>query len=111
MIRVAAMAAVLVIAALGQPACAHEQGPVCRIPTVVDEMARQIRNGNHYAQVDPQLVTEQLTATPNLVRCQVCVLNTPYDMPRFGPQPIRRCIARNFEVRILQAGYVVRDLG
>ncbi|OYV38405.1 MAG: hypothetical protein B7Z80_10140 [Rhodospirillales bacterium 20-64-7] len=103
--------AILAIAALGQPAGAHEQGPVCRVPTVVDEMARQIRTANHYAQVDARLVTEQPTATPNLVRCQVCVLDAPYDMPRFGPQPIRRCIAHGFEIRILQAGYVVRDLG
>jgi hypothetical protein len=84
--------------------------PVCRVSTVVSEMARQIRERIHYAYVDPRLVTEQMTPQPNIVHCQVCIQNTPYDMPQFGAQPVRRCVPQNFEVRIFDSGYVVQDL-
>jgi hypothetical protein len=102
--------AALVSFGLGQPAAALERGPVCREPTVVDEMTREIRAREYYSQVDPALVTEQPTVDPGVVRCQVCVQATPYDITRFGEQPVRRCVAHDFEVRIVQAGFVVRDL-
>ena len=93
-----------------QPASARERGPVCREPSVVDEMARQIRLTNYYSFVNPTLVTEQATRMDNVVRCQVCVQSAPYDMTRFGDRPIRQCLAHGFEVRIVPAGFVVRDL-
>ncbi len=46
----------------------------------------------------------------NVVRCQVCVQSAPYDMTQFGDRPIRQCLAHGFEVRIVPAGFVVRDL-
>ena len=103
---VATFAAVVAV----QPASARERGPVCREPSVVDEMARQIRLTNYYSFVNPTLVTEQATTMDNVVRCQVCVQSAPYDMPRFGDRPIRQCLAHGFEVRIVPAGFVVRDL-
>jgi hypothetical protein len=107
MLRVLAM-----IAALAVPAStlAAERGPVCRAYTVVDEITREITARDYYANIDPRLITEQATSAPNLVRCNVCILQTPYEMTRFGQQPIRRCIAHTFDVRIVPNGFVVRDL-
>lgn len=104
-----ALAALLSGAAVA-PVMAWEPGPVCREPSVVDEMTREIHARDYYTRVDPALVTEQLTAEPNVVRCDVCVQATPYAMTRFGEQPIRHCVAHGFEVRILRLGFVVRDL-
>jgi hypothetical protein len=93
-----------------QPASAWERGPVCREPSVIDEMTREIRARNYYTQVDPGLVTEQATSIVNVVRCQVCVLAAPYESTQFGDRPVRHCLAHAFEVRIVPAGFVVRDL-
>ena len=104
-----AIAAIALIVT-AQPVLALDRGPVCREPTVVDEMTREIRTQQYYSQVDPALVTEQPTATSNVVRCQVCVQFAPFNMTRFGERPIRQCLAHEFEVRIVQSGFVVRDL-
>jgi hypothetical protein len=93
----------------GQPK-GWERGPACREPTVVDEMTREIRAQDYYTHVDPALVTEQPTNRPNVVQCQVCVEVAPYDARWSADQPIRQCIEHGFEVRILPAGFVVRDL-
>lgn len=92
------------------PAVAGERGPVCREPSVVDEMTREVRDHNYYSSVDPKLVTETPTFDPNVVRCQVCVQFAPYNTTRFGDQPIRRCLEHGFEIRILRSGFVVREL-
>ena len=92
------------------PAVAGERGPVCRESSVVDEMTRQIRDGNYYSRVNPKLVTETPTADANVVHCQVCVQSAPYNTIRFGERAIGQCIARGFEVHILRGGFVVRDL-
>jgi hypothetical protein len=92
------------------PAVAGERGPVCRQPSVVDEMTREVVDRNYYARVNPRLVTETPTPDPAVVRCQVCVQSAPYGTTRFGDQPIRQCLAHGFEVQILHDGFVVRDL-
>jgi hypothetical protein len=92
------------------PSAAFAGGPVCRDGAVVDEMAREIRAQDYYTRITNDLVTETPTGRPNVVRCQVCVLAAPYDTLRFGDRPVRRCEAHAFEVRILEAGFVVRDL-
>ena len=92
------------------PAFAGERGPACREPSVVDEITRQVKARNYYDRVDPRLVTEQPTADPQIVRCQVCVLSAPYDTTRLDDHPIEQCVADNFEVRMLPRGFVVRDL-
>jgi hypothetical protein len=94
----------------GAPALGEERGPVCREPSVVDEIIRVVRAGNYYADVDPRLVTEQPTADPRILRCDVCVLSAPYDTIRFGDRPIASCVARGFEVLTLTNGFVVRAL-
>jgi hypothetical protein len=101
---------VLVSLATIEPAVAGERDPVCRQASVVDEMTREIVDQNYYSEVDPRLVTETPTASPNVVRCQVCVLSAPYDTIRFGDRPIRQCLEHGFEVLILRNGFVVSDL-
>jgi hypothetical protein len=96
--------------ALISPVLAGERGPVCRLPSVVEEMTRQIRAQNYYARTDPRLITEQPTADPRFVRCDVCVLAAPYDTVRFGDRPIPYCAASAFEILILTNGFVVRAL-
>ena len=103
------MTAVLPLCAAG-PAIGGERGPVCREPSVVDEMTREIRDHDYYSRVNPRLVTETPTAQANLVRCQVCVQSAPYDTIRFDDRPIRQCLAHGFDVQILQNGFIVRDL-
>ena len=101
-----AVALLLLFAAA--PALAGERGPVCREPSVVDEMTREVRAANYYEDVDTRLVTEQPTTDARVVRCDVCVLSAPYDTIRFGDRPIARCVARGFEVLTLTNGFVVR---
>jgi hypothetical protein len=90
------------------PALAGERGPVCREPSVVDEMTREVRADNYDADVDPRLVTEQPTGNARVVRCDVCVLLAPYDTIRFGDWPVARCLARGFDVLTLTNGFVVQ---
>jgi hypothetical protein len=106
----ASMTMVMVAVTAALPARAGYRDLVCRQPSVVDEMTREIRDHDYYSEVNPSLVTETPTADSNLVLCQVCVQLTPYDTLRFGDQPIRRCLAHGFEVQILCNGFVVRDL-
>lgn len=92
------------------PAAAFAGGPVCRDGAVVDEMAREIKARDYYTRIDPDLVTETPTGRANVVRCQVCVLAAPYDTLRFGDRPARQCRAHSFEIKILDAGFLVHDL-
>ena len=107
--RLGATLILLLAATAARPAHA-EGGPVCREPSVVDEITREVRTRNYYTTVAPRLVTEQPTADPRVVRCNVCVQLAPYDTMRFGERPIERCVPQGFEVRIVPAGFVVRDL-
>jgi hypothetical protein len=100
-------AAMLLVLLGACPALGAERGPVCREPSVVDEISREVRAGDYYADVDPRLVTERSTADPRVVRCDVCVLTEPYDTVRFGDRPISRCVGREFNILILTNGFVV----
>jgi hypothetical protein len=93
-----------------RPAIARDRDPDCRQPTVIDEMAREIDDRNYYGKVDPKLVTETPTGSPNVVPCQVCALSAPYDTTRLGNRAIKQCLEHGFEVLILRSGFVVRDL-
>jgi hypothetical protein len=105
-------ATMLLLLAMGtmRPVLAAERGPVCREPSVVDEIQREVRMRDYYTHIDPRLVTETPSGDPLVVRCQVCVQAAPYDTTRFGDHPIEQCVPRGFEVRILTSGFVVRDL-
>jgi hypothetical protein len=102
------LAVMLLLLASASPALAGERGPVCREPSVVDEISREVRAENYYADIGPGLVIEQPTADPRVVRCDVCVLSAPYDTIRFGDHPIARCLARRFDVLIVTNGFVVQ---
>lgn len=108
--RSAATMLLLLSISAGTPARATQVGPVCRQPSVIDEITREVRARNYYGTVDPKLVTEQPTADPRVVRCDVCVQSAPFDTTRFGDQPIQNCLAHVFKVRILPNGFVVNDL-
>jgi hypothetical protein len=108
--RLAVTMLLLLGSGAAQSGLAGERGPACREPSVVDEIAREVRAGNYYGSVDPRWVSERPTADPRVVLCQVCVLSAPYDTARFGDHPVRQCLARGFEVRIVANGFVVRDL-
>jgi hypothetical protein len=99
--------ATLMLLLAATPTLAYERGPVCREPNVVDEMTREIRADNYYADVDQRLITEQPTLDPRVIRCDVCVLYAPYNTVRFGDYPIARCVARGFDVLTLSNGFVV----
>ncbi len=101
-------AAILLMVLAAGPALAGGRGPICREPSVVDEISREVRAGNYYADVEPALVTEQPTFDPRVVRCDVCVLSAPYDTIRFGDRSVGRCVAHGFEVQTLANGFVVR---
>jgi hypothetical protein len=100
----------LISSAAAGPAMAWERGPICREPSVIDEMSREIRDHDYYSRIDAKLVTETPTADLNVVQCQVCVMSAPYDTMRFGDQPIRQCLEHRFEIQILPGGFVVHDL-
>lgn len=104
--RRAALALLLACSAAGQ-AVAAERGPVCREASVVDEISREVRASDYYATVDPALVTEQPTADPLVVHCDVCVALAPYNTVRYGDRPVPRCVARGFSVQIVTRGFVV----
>ncbi len=100
----------MILVGLMPPKLAYARDPICRTTSVVEEMTREIRAVDYYTNVDSRLVTEQPTADPRIVRCQVCVELAPYDSLRFGDRPIERCIAHNFEVHIVPRGFVVQEL-
>jgi hypothetical protein len=105
------VAAIMMVSPIAAaPAMAGDRGPVCQERSVVDEITREIRDRDYYSRVNPELVTEAPTQDPTVVRCQVCVQPAPYEMTRFGGQPIARCLEHGFEVRILHSGFVVQDL-
>jgi hypothetical protein len=110
MVRLLSLCAVIAMLGTGRPALSTERAPVCRIASVVEEMQRQIRIRDYYGWLDRELVQERPTMVANLVQCDVCVLDARYDMPSFGPRPFRRCIPAAFEVRMLEKGYLVRNL-
>jgi hypothetical protein len=73
---------VLIPFCAADPAVAGERGPVCRQPSVVDEMTRQVRDHDYYTHRDPNRIQSRF----------------------------RRCLANGFEIQILPHGFVVRDL-
>jgi len=75
----------------------------------LEEISREIKLKNYYsAPVMPELVTENPTADPAIVSCQVCVLSGPYDF-RIGDSPLGRCVPLIFGVRIVTNGFIVSD--
>ncbi len=112
MIRLAeVMFAAVVFAGPTGALLAREPGPVCREASVVEVITRLVRERDYYSDVRSQLVTEQPTNDPHVVRCQVCVQLAPYDTVRFGDRSIQQCQPQAFDVEIFPAGFVVHSRG
>lgn len=84
--------------------------PVCRLESVVDVMAQQVRARWHYAWISPALIQEAPSPIDAVVRCRTCVDIGQYDTGRYGDQLVGRCEPHEFSVRAVRNGYVVRYL-
>ncbi len=84
--------------------------PICRAPSVLDVMARELHKRDHYAQIEPRLIAEVPDATQNTVLCGVAVSTIIYDARIAFGTPFGRCEQHAFRVRALQNGFVVRYL-
>ena len=89
---------------------ARRPGPICRTPSVLDEMAREVRLQDHYARIEPRLVDEYPGVAPNTVLCGVAVHTLRYDDPYGRDWPLWICMAHQFRVRAVLSGYVVTFL-
>ena len=99
-----------IVVPLGQRAVATEHGPICRVRSVVDVMAREIRRHDHYARVEKQQISEYPAVTPNVVLCAVPAWTLRYDAWRNGNLPLVYPERYEFRVQALLGGYVVKLL-
>ena len=110
MIQAAPWLAVLAVLAPLSHASAGELRAICLAPSVVDEMARQIRQRDYYAHIEPGLIDEFPEASTNTVQCAVTVWTLTYDARRADGVPLGRCETHAFSVQALSNGYLVRYL-
>ena len=110
MIR-AGIALALILFMLPVPrASAGEDRPICRVLSVLDVMAREVRTRDYYARIEPRLVDEFPSSTPNTVLCGVTVWTVSFDAYRANNMPIGRCENYLFSVQALPGGFLVRYL-
>ncbi|MGC1408975.1 MAG: hypothetical protein WA864_08560 [Acetobacteraceae bacterium] len=110
MIR-ASVTLVLILFLLPVPrASAGEDRPICRVLSVLDVMAREVQVRDYYARIEPRLVDEFPSSTPNTVLCGVTVWTVSYDASRADGMPIGRCENYLFSVQALSQGFLVRYL-
>ena len=91
-------------------ALAGELGPICRAPSVLDVMAREVRKRDFYARIEPRLIDEVPDTAPNTVWCGVTVWTLSYDARTADGLPLGRCEQHAFRVQALLNGFVVRYL-
>jgi hypothetical protein len=105
-------ALVLMVAFSGPVArsLARPPEPVCRQPTVVDVMTRELRARWYYAWLDPVLIQETPTVDGELFHCGVCVKIGMYATGQVGDPPVARCEPHAFSVQTVRNGFVVRYL-
>jgi hypothetical protein len=108
MVRLIALLLVLLLGTPMSEGIAAPAGPVCRLSTVVEVMARELGTRATYASLDPAVIEEAPTPDPRVIHCGVCFMTAFYDTARFGEQPLARCEPRLFSVETLRNGYVVR---
>jgi hypothetical protein len=107
----AGVALALILFLLPVPrASAGEDRPICRVLSVLDVMAREVRTRDYYARIEPRLVDEFPSSTPNTVLCGVTVWTVSYDAYRADGIPIGRCENYVFSVQALSGGFLVRYL-
>jgi hypothetical protein len=92
------------------PAAAGQSRPICLVPSVLDEMARELHQRDYYAHLEPGLIDEFPGAATNTVQCAVTVWTLTYDTRRAGGAPLGRCETHTFSVQALANGFLVRYL-
>jgi hypothetical protein len=97
----------LLFAGFATHARAGAPGPICRVPSVVDVMTRELRQRDPYARVDWRLIAEYPSAAPDVVLCGVLAQTVRYDASRSANVPLRYSALHEFRVRAVLDGYVV----
>src|SRR5438128_2624316 len=110
MIRLAALLSVFLLGMPAGRAIAGPPGPICRLPTVVEVMTRELRTRAAYVWLDPAVIEEAPTPNARVVRCGVCSITAFYDTALYGAQPVGRCEPHTFTVESLRNGYIVRSI-
>jgi hypothetical protein len=82
-------------------------GPICRAPSVIDVMTRELRRRDPYVRVDRRLIAEYPSAAPDVVLCGVLAQTLRYDASRNDGLPVRYSALHEFRVRAVLDGYVV----
>jgi hypothetical protein len=112
MARVALGAATLFVlglfAGFAPHARAGDLGSICRAPSVIDVMTRELRRRDPYMRIEPRLVAEYPSVVPNIVLCAVLGQTLRYDAARNDGVPVRYSALHEFTVRAVLDGYVVR---
>jgi hypothetical protein len=106
----AGVALALILFLLPVPRASAGDRPICRVLSVLDVMAREVRTRDYYARIEPRLVDEFPSSTPNTVLCGVTVWTVSYDAYRADGIPIGRCENYVFSVQVLSGGFLVRYL-
>jgi hypothetical protein len=93
-----------------QRAWAGENEPICRTPSVLELMGREVRKRDHYAHIEPYLVAEVPDSAPNVVLCGAPFWTLSYDARR-GVGVAFLCYEQHeFRVHALSNGFVVQYL-
>jgi hypothetical protein len=104
------LAVAIIVATSCAPAWAGEAPMICRAPSVLDLMARDLRQHDYYARIDPRLTEEFSGPVADSVQCSVAVVTLRYDPPLAGNVPLGHCESHVFQVRAVANGFVVRYL-
>lgn len=110
MIRLCVLFALMLFLAPLPHAVAGELGPICRVPSVLDVMAREVHKRDYYARIVPRLINEVPDTAPNTVWCGVTVWTLSYDARIADGHPLGRCEQHAFRVQALLNGFVVSYL-
>lgn len=107
--RLALAVVTMMVVACG-PALAGDAPMMCRAPSVLDLMARDLRLRDSYARIAPRLTEEFPSPMANTVQCGVSVVTLRYDPPLAGNIPLGHCESHFFQVRAVANGFIVRYL-
>ncbi len=97
----------LLFAGFAPHARAGKPGPICREPSVIDVMTRELRRRDPYVRVERRLIAEYPSVTPDVVLCGVLAQTLRYDASRSDGVPLRYSALHEFRVRAVLDGYVV----
>jgi len=104
--RLHVMAALLLSLAATPCATAGELQPICRVPSVLDVMAREVRQHDYYASLEPYWLAEA-PDTVNTVWCWITVWTHYYDARVPDMFPLWHWEQYVFRVKALSKGFLV----